>query len=83
MASNLFSQSIDLFLHSHVSDREDKLLDAHLLIDQMVCIRIESLLTPLESCLKVHNGEGHWLAILLHQLAQLGQASVKRRELFH
>lgn len=83
MAINLLSQSIDFFLHSHVSNREDELFDAHLLIDQMVCIWVERLLTPLERRLKVLHGEGHWLAILLHQLAQLGQASVEGRELFH
>ena len=83
MASDLLPQPVYLFLHTHVSDRENELLDAHLLVDQVICIWVERLFTSLECCLELLDGKRHGLAILLHQLTQLDQAGVKGSELLH
>jgi hypothetical protein len=38
MTADLFSQPVDFFFHPDVSDREDELLDSHLLIDEMISV---------------------------------------------
>lgn len=69
MAGDLLPQPIYLFLHSHVPDCKEDLLDAHLLVDEVICIWIECFFASLKRRFEVFHRERHRLAILFHEIA--------------
>jgi hypothetical protein len=83
VTGDLLPQPVDLLLHADIPDREDKLLDSHLLINQMIGIRVEGLFAFLQRGLEVLAREWHRLAILLHELTQLCKACMECGELLY
>ena len=83
MASDLLPQAINLFLHAHITNRVDDLLDSHLFINQMLGIRLQRLFALVQRRLKVLAGKRQWFRILCHQRTQLCQAAMESRKLTH
>ena len=77
MAIDLLPQTVNLFLHADIPDREDELLDSHLLIDQVIGIWIKGLLASFQRRLKVLAWKRHRLAILFHELTQLRETCME------
>lgn len=57
MTTDLFPQPIDLLFHPDVSDREDELLDGHLLIDEMFSVWLQGLFTLLQRVFEILDRE--------------------------
>lgn len=77
MTGNLLPQPIYLFLHAHISNRVDDLLDSHLFIDQMLSVGLQSLHTFLEGDLELLTWKWHGLSILLHELRKFSETCVE------